>query len=63
MAQKFKTGDVVRLKSGGPNMTVADYDEYGYPTSEWKYLCRWFDEKHKHAELTFREEELELVHP
>ena len=63
MAQKFKIGDVVRLKSGGPNMTVTEYDVFDYGGDQKKYLCRWFDEKNKPAELTFREEELELVHP
>ena len=63
MADKFKIGDVVRLKSGGPNMTVTEYDVYGYAETQKKYLCRWFDDKHKPAELTFKEEELELVHP
>ena len=63
MAEKFKTGDVVRLKSGGPNMTVTDYNVYGHRSTEKLYLCRWFDEKHKPAELTFKEEELELVRP
>lgn len=62
MADKFKTGDVVRLKSGCPNMTVVNYDVYGYGEKEKKYLCRWFDDKHKPAELTFLEEELEIVH-
>jgi uncharacterized protein YodC (DUF2158 family) len=60
---RFKTGDVVRLKSGGPNMTVADYDLYGLGAMEKSYLCTWFDDKHKHNELTFRQEQLELVHP
>jgi uncharacterized protein YodC (DUF2158 family) len=59
---KFKIGDVVRLKSGGPNMTVANYDLYGYD-SEKKYLCTWFDDKHKHNETLFWGEQLELVHP
>jgi uncharacterized protein YodC (DUF2158 family) len=62
MAEKFNTGDVVRLKSGGPNMTVTEYDVFDYGGKEKKYLCRWFDEKHKPAELTFKEEELEIVH-
>jgi uncharacterized protein YodC (DUF2158 family) len=60
--QNFKIGDVVRLKSGGPNMTVSGYDVYGYNDTK-KYLCRWFDEKHKPSELTFLDEELERVHP
>jgi uncharacterized protein YodC (DUF2158 family) len=63
MPQKFNIGDVVRLKSGGPNMTVTGYDVYDYAGNEKKYLCRWFDEKNKPAELTVREEELQLVHP
>jgi uncharacterized protein YodC (DUF2158 family) len=63
MADKFKSGDVVRLKSGGPNMTVVAYDVWEEYEDEKKYKCRWFDDKHKPAELTFKEEELQLVHP
>lgn len=43
MAQKFKTGDVVRLKSGGTEMTISDV-----PTLESlgpdfaDYQCQWF---------------------
>ncbi|MFM0695632.1 DUF2158 domain-containing protein [Paraburkholderia graminis] len=38
MAQKFKRGDIVQLKSGGPEMTVNDVpDEYNY-----HYHCQWF---------------------
>jgi uncharacterized protein YodC (DUF2158 family) len=62
MAQKFKVGDVVRLKSGGPSMTVANYGRYNYDKKE-KYLCRWFDDRHKHSEGVFSEEELEVVPP
>jgi uncharacterized protein YodC (DUF2158 family) len=38
---KFKTGDVVKLNSGGPAMTVDGYQtEGGAETS--KVLCTWF---------------------
>lgn len=36
MAQDFKVGDVVQLKSGGPNMTVAEIQQNG---NVW---CQWF---------------------
>jgi uncharacterized protein YodC (DUF2158 family) len=49
----------VRLKSGGPKMTVAGYDLYGLGATEKTYLCRWFDEKNKPMERTFSEAELE----
>lgn len=32
---KFKTGDLVQLKSGGPVMTVKERDS-------WGYKCQWF---------------------
>jgi uncharacterized protein YodC (DUF2158 family) len=51
MAAKFKIGDVVQLKSGGPKMTVL---EVGKPTSnpysdstetvEAKVCCGWFSQ-------------------
>ncbi|RAZ84099.1 DUF2158 domain-containing protein [Mesorhizobium hawassense] len=37
MPNSFKTGDVVRLKSGGPQMTVSDGAASGM------YLCHWFN--------------------
>ncbi|CCV10876.1 DUF2158 domain-containing protein [Mesorhizobium sp. STM 4661] len=37
MADSFKTGDVVKLKSGGPNMTINDHAASGM------YLCNWFN--------------------
>jgi uncharacterized protein YodC (DUF2158 family) len=50
MADTFKVGDVVRLKSGGPSMTVTGVgDSMGTPTV-W---CRWFDEKKKEGYGTF----------
>ncbi len=43
MAETFKPGDVVRLKSGGPQMTVSRVDN-------GRVLCEWFaDKKHEHA--------------
>lgn len=37
MSEEFKPGDVVRLKSGGPKMTVTEVGEEVY--------CEWFDDK------------------
>jgi uncharacterized protein YodC (DUF2158 family) len=60
MPELFNTGNVVRLKSGGPKMTVENYGKYGYAAHE-SYKCKWFDDKHKLTEGTFSEDELELV--
>jgi uncharacterized protein YodC (DUF2158 family) len=39
MAEEFKVGDVVQLKSGSPKMTVTYAgDEYGSPI----VYCTWF---------------------
>jgi uncharacterized protein YodC (DUF2158 family) len=41
MASEFEVGDVVRLKSGGPKMTIvggSDADTHGL-------LCKWFPEE------------------
>jgi uncharacterized protein YodC (DUF2158 family) len=37
MSNSFKTGDVVRLKSGGPKMTISDGAASG------TYMCHWFN--------------------
>ncbi len=36
-SEQFKTGSVVRLKSGGPAMTVVGVD------SDGRLVCKWFD--------------------
>ena len=43
MAETFKAGDVVTLKSGGPNMTVQNADED--PIGRLCVTCVWFDGK------------------
>jgi uncharacterized protein YodC (DUF2158 family) len=63
MEQKFKIGDVVILKSGGPLMTITG-DKTGANISIGKvfsgrYDCRWFDgDEMKHAQ--FPQDALEL---
>lgn len=37
MEEKFKPGDIVMLKSGGPKMTVREYDEESNT-----FFCEWF---------------------
>jgi uncharacterized protein YodC (DUF2158 family) len=36
---KLNAGDLVKLKSGGPIMTVSAYEASG-----GSYLCQWFDD-------------------
>lgn len=38
--QEFKPGDVVRLKSGGPKMTIA----FKYVNDDNNYMCTWWVE-------------------
>ena len=52
--QKFEKGQPVRLKSGGPIMTI-DYYDYGSP------YCKWFDSKEQLQSSSFSEESLEAV--
>jgi len=59
---KFKPGNVVRLKSGGPDMTVSSTDpvDFGHSVRTDLVSCIWFDSKNKKSGR-FQEVELELV--
>lgn len=57
MAEQFQVGDVVRLKSGGPQMTVADTGED--MSGRQMVWCMWFDEKGARQQETFPPEALD----
>ena len=42
MPEKFKTGDIVQLKSGGPKMTVHSYATRYSPSEPNTVHCQWF---------------------
>lgn len=56
MTQGFKKGDVVRLKSGGPRMTVAELGQS-------LVSCTWFDERNNPHSQAFDPEVLETAPP
>lgn len=61
MAAKFKAGDVVRLKSGGPKMTVDTVDTVDAEETIAGYVyCKWFYGTKKY-EGEFSPDALELV--
>jgi len=45
MAAKFKTGEIVELKSGGPRMTVAGIDDRHIAPNPSMFKCQWFGGK------------------
>ncbi|HGY9625432.1 TPA: DUF2158 domain-containing protein [Pseudomonas putida] len=63
MSQKFKVGNVVQLKSGGPNMTVTDAGpvDFRHSVREDLVSCKWFDGKSTLQSGRFQDAELELV--
>lgn len=42
-AEQLREGDVVRLKSGGPPMTIVGYED-------GNVKCKWFDENIVHED-------------
>lgn len=53
--ESFKTGDVVRLKSGGPSMTVTSQDNNG------ELVCKWLDSSGKLSMHSFPPAALDSV--
>lgn len=60
---ELHVGDVVRLKSGGPEMTVIEHPlkiAHGENVASYA-ICQWFDEDGKKSQGTFIVESLEKV--
>ena len=51
MQHNFKEGDKVRLKSGGPIMTIKGIGQYGAGAKDDNALCVWFDGKKKFEDV------------
>lgn len=58
MQHKFKLGDIVQLKSGGPAMTVAEIKN-DYSGAVSGYRCEWFKGASKEVS-NFGEETLQI---
>lgn len=66
---KFKIGQVVRIISGSPNMTIQEvnyepvnpYDPEGEQQFTGFYLCTWYETKDLQPSKEFHENVLELV--
>jgi uncharacterized protein YodC (DUF2158 family) len=43
MDHEFKAGDVVQLKSGGPNMTIEAIAKFGPGATTDRAKCVWFE--------------------
>lgn len=55
MAKEWKSGDLVKLKSGGPLMTVDGKNKH----AEDGYNCSWFDKEDKRNQEVFKADTLE----
>jgi uncharacterized protein YodC (DUF2158 family) len=52
--QKFKRGDEVQHKSGGPKMVVKAYE----PSDSEDVVCEWMDKNHLPIERAFHQDVL-----
>lgn len=68
-ARDFRSGDVVRLRSGGPDMTIESFEvddegavavEDGSPLEVRTAKCVWFDQAPGGAWFGFRREEIDV---
>jgi len=59
MAISLEAGTVVRLKSGGPDMTVVE-EEHIFGKGTGRVRCQWF-ENTKMMQGTFPEQSLDIV--
>lgn len=62
MSEEIAPGDVVRLKSGGPNMVVMEISA-GYGDGPLEAFCEWFDDKKIPKTQGFRLTSIERVPP
>ena len=44
---EFQVGDVVQLKSGGPEMTIETIGKFGMGSTHDEAKCVWFDGKNR----------------
>jgi uncharacterized protein YodC (DUF2158 family) len=58
MAEGLKVGDVVRLKSGGPDMTVAWFDNKSNRADAEPVVCVWFTGSGRFGRARFAEASL-----
>lgn len=63
MADDFKDGDTVQLKSGGPMMTIGHLGKQTRSRKAQGAWCDWFDEKHKPQEEWYPLTSLKKVNP
>ena len=54
----MKTGDIVKLKSGGPSMTLLLQYSGTFCGPAYDYVCTWFDEKGEFCQEYFEREML-----